>query len=59
MEKEGLRSVRVRIRLDIGEDFQCWKDVGEGEGLKTDAEVALSLLDTLVTLVLLFHRTKI
>lgn len=40
LEKEGLRSVRVTIRLNTGEAFQRWRDVREREGLKTDAGVS-------------------
>ncbi|XDV36230.1 hypothetical protein PO909_006052 [Leuciscus waleckii] len=44
---------RARTRVNIGKAFQRWRDFKEREGLKTDAEVDLFLLDTRVT----FHRT--
>jgi len=32
--------------INIGEAFQHWRDLKEREGLKTDSEVALFLLNT-------------
>ncbi len=44
---------RAKSRVNIGEDYQQWRNLRELKGTKTDAEVALFLLDRWVTLVLL------
>lgn len=43
---------RAKTRVNIGEAFQQWRELRDLEGMKTDAEVALFLLDLWVTLTL-------
>uniref|UniRef100_A0A673GNR2 Uncharacterized protein n=1 Tax=Sinocyclocheilus rhinocerous TaxID=307959 RepID=A0A673GNR2_9TELE len=39
------RLARGRTRVNIGAAFQRWRELKEREGLESDAEVALFLLD--------------
>lgn len=45
LKKKGYDQARAKSRVNIGEAFQRWRDLRELEGMKTDAEVALCLLD--------------
>ncbi|KAM9857033.1 uncharacterized protein ACBR49_000708 [Aulostomus maculatus] len=44
-KKKLLDLKRAKTRIDIGESFQRWKEVRERTGMKSDAEVALFLID--------------
>ncbi len=44
---------RSRTRVNTGSAFQHWRELKEREGQRSDAKVALFLLDRRVTLVLL------
>uniref|UniRef100_A0A672K4S7 Uncharacterized protein n=1 Tax=Sinocyclocheilus grahami TaxID=75366 RepID=A0A672K4S7_SINGR len=52
-QKKAYDKARSRTRVHIGSAFQHWRELKEREGLRSDAEVALFLLDRRVTLVLL------
>lgn len=43
--KKAYDQARSRTRVNIGSAFTRWKELGEREGLGSDAEVALFLLD--------------
>lgn len=44
-KKKFYDQARAKSRVNIGEAFQQWRDLREIKGMKTDAEVALFLLD--------------
>uniref|UniRef100_A0A672RM03 Uncharacterized protein n=1 Tax=Sinocyclocheilus grahami TaxID=75366 RepID=A0A672RM03_SINGR len=44
-QKKAYDKTRSRTRVTIGSAFQRWKELKEREGLRSDAEVALFLLD--------------
>ncbi|XP_060763559.1 zinc finger protein 568-like isoform X2 [Neoarius graeffei] len=46
LKKKGYDQARARSRVNIGEAFQRWRDFREDKDMKTDAEVAVFLLDT-------------
>ncbi|XP_051970336.1 uncharacterized protein LOC127634718 isoform X4 [Xyrauchen texanus] len=46
MKKKVYDQARARSRVNIGEAFQRWTDLRKRKGFKTDAEVALFLLDS-------------
>uniref|UniRef100_A0A673LVG4 Uncharacterized protein n=1 Tax=Sinocyclocheilus rhinocerous TaxID=307959 RepID=A0A673LVG4_9TELE len=52
IKKKGYDQARGRTRVNIGAAFQRWRELKEREGLESDAEVALFLLDRGVTLIL-------
>uniref|UniRef100_A0A671RMY3 Uncharacterized protein n=1 Tax=Sinocyclocheilus anshuiensis TaxID=1608454 RepID=A0A671RMY3_9TELE len=52
-------TIQSRTRVNIGSAFQHWSELKEREGLRSDAEVALFLLDRRVTLVLLCFTEQI
>lgn len=51
LKKKGYDQARARSRVNIGEAFQRWRDFREDKDMKTDAEVAVFLLDTCVIIV--------
>ncbi len=53
VKKQGYDQARGRTRVNIGAAFQRWRELKEREGLESDAEVVLFLLDRWVTLILL------
>ncbi|KAK0136565.1 hypothetical protein N1851_027300 [Merluccius polli] len=55
LKKKGYDQARGRSRVNIGEAFQRWRDLRDLKGLKTDAEVALLLLDRGYVAVLAVH----
>uniref|UniRef100_A0A672MRU7 Uncharacterized protein n=1 Tax=Sinocyclocheilus grahami TaxID=75366 RepID=A0A672MRU7_SINGR len=44
-KKKGYDQARGRTRINIGAAIQQWRELKEREGLESDAEVALFLLD--------------
>uniref|UniRef100_A0A3B5BHY5 Uncharacterized protein n=1 Tax=Stegastes partitus TaxID=144197 RepID=A0A3B5BHY5_9TELE len=48
-KKKHYDQSRAKTRINIGEAFQRWRDLRELKGMKTDAEVAVFLLDRWVT----------
>ncbi|XP_023137873.1 uncharacterized protein si:ch211-40k21.5 [Amphiprion ocellaris] len=46
LKKTGYDQSRAKTRINIGEAFQRWRDLRELKGMKTDAEVAVFLLDS-------------
>ncbi len=51
IKKRGYDQARSRTRINIGAAFQQWRELKEREGLESDTEVALFLLDRRVTLI--------
>uniref|UniRef100_A0A3Q1B5Z6 Uncharacterized protein n=1 Tax=Amphiprion ocellaris TaxID=80972 RepID=A0A3Q1B5Z6_AMPOC len=49
LKKTGYDQSRAKTRINIGEAFQRWRDLRELKGMKTDAEVAVFLLDRWAT----------
>ncbi len=45
IKKKGFNQARGRTRVNIGAAFQRWRELKEREGLESDPEVALFLLD--------------
>uniref|UniRef100_A0A671NL48 Uncharacterized protein n=1 Tax=Sinocyclocheilus anshuiensis TaxID=1608454 RepID=A0A671NL48_9TELE len=45
IKKKGYYQARGRTRVNIGAAFQRWRELKEREGLESDTEVALFLLD--------------
>ncbi|XP_008294770.1 uncharacterized protein LOC103368241 [Stegastes partitus] len=45
-KKKHYDQSRAKTRINIGEAFQRWRDLRELKGMKTDAEVAVFLLDS-------------
>uniref|UniRef100_A0A671Q8S0 Uncharacterized protein n=1 Tax=Sinocyclocheilus anshuiensis TaxID=1608454 RepID=A0A671Q8S0_9TELE len=45
IKKKGYDQARGRTRENIGAAFQRWRELKEREGLESDGEVALFLLD--------------
>ena len=45
LKKKGYDHERAKTRVNIGVAFQRWRELHELKGLKTDAEVAVFLLD--------------
>ena len=43
--KKALDKERSQTRVNIGAAFEWWRQLGHVKGLKSDAEVALFLLD--------------
>lgn len=48
--KRKMLANRLRARVDIGVAFEKWRELKAEQGLKTDSEVALCLLDVWVNL---------
>uniref|UniRef100_A0A671KRQ9 Uncharacterized protein n=1 Tax=Sinocyclocheilus anshuiensis TaxID=1608454 RepID=A0A671KRQ9_9TELE len=44
-QKKAYDKARSRTRVNIGSAFQRWRELKEREGLRSDTEVALFLLD--------------
>ncbi len=53
IKKKGYDQARGRTRVNIRAAFQWWRELKEREGLESDAEVVLFLLDRRVMLILL------
>ena len=49
LKMKGYDQARGKSRVNIGGAFRRWRDLRESEGFKSDAEVALFLLDRWVT----------
>ncbi len=45
IKKKGYYQARGRTRINIRAAFQWWRELKEQEGIESDAEVALFLLD--------------
>lgn len=45
LKKRVYESARSKTRLNIGVAFERWRDLRQLKGMKTDAELALFLLD--------------
>ncbi len=58
IKKKVYDQARGRTRVNIGADFQQWRELKEQEGLEAEVEVALFLLDRRVTLIL-FRFTQL
>lgn len=58
-ERKCHDEVKVKGHVNIGEAFQRWRDLKEVKGMKTNAEVAVFLLDRWVPIVLVLFTEPV